>query len=852
MKNVRVALSLASIGLVSCGMLLCQTDSAPIKYLNPDLSPEERAADLITRMTLEEKISQMQNAAPAIPRLKIPAYDWWNEALHGDARAGLATVFPQAIGLAASFDVDLEHRIASAISTEARAKYNDAQRHDNHQRYYGLTFWSPNINIFRDPRWGRGQETFGEDPYLTSEMGLAFIKGLQGDDPHYFKTIATSKHFAVHSGPEVSRHQFDARVDQQDLENTYLYAFRKTLSPGGAASVMCAYNSLDGSPACASVLLLQDELRRKFKFNGYVVSDCGAITDVFEGHRFAASMAQAAAQSVKAGTDLTCGHEYSTLAEAVTKGFITEGRIDESVKRLFVARIRLGMFDPPARVPFSNIAMAEVASPAHQQLALEAAGKSIVLLKNAGSILPFATAPQRMAVVGPASDDPDVMLGNYYGTPNHIVTPLAGIERTFAGKSKINWALGSVYATNSTALVPAVNLIAPAGQRGVLAQYFNNTNFEGIPALTRVEERGYFVYEMHNAALMRAVPQPTFSVRWDTNLIVTQSGDYELGLARQECDSCIGSDTFKLTVDGKELINKKQRAAGGYQTFRTKLHLDAGQKHALRVEYSQQQAGSGVELVWTPPADALLREAVEAVKNSDVAVVCMGLNSRLEGEESPMEIPGFAHGDRTNIDVPEPQAKLLKALLDTGKPTVVVLVNGSALAVNLAAERAQAIVESWYGGQDGGAAIARTLSGENNPAGRLPVTFYASTDQLPDFSDYSMKGRTYRYFTGKPLYQFGYGLRYSNLKVAKGGAQVMVSASVTNTSKRAGEEVVQVYADNPAVPNPELEAFQRLRIGPGETRLVQFSLDQAELHGISISMGGGQPDSGSLKASLPK
>jgi beta-glucosidase len=857
MKNVYMAIGFAAVCLVSCISLAGQSDSAPIKYLNPDLSPEERAADLVARMTLPEKISQMQNGAPAIPRLKIAAYDWWNEALHGDARAGLATVFPQAIGLAATFDVDLEHRIASAISTEARAKYNDAQRHDNHQRYYGLTFWSPNINIFRDPRWGRGQETYGEDPYLTSEMGLAFIKGMQGDDPHYFKTIATSKHFAVHSGPEVSRHQFDARVDEQDLDNTYLYAFRKTLSPGGADSVMCAYNSLDGSPACASELLLQDELRKKFKFKGYVVSDCGAITDVFEGHRFAASMAEAAAKSVKAGTDLTCGHEYSTLAEAVQKGFITEARIDESVKRLFVARIRLGMFDPPARVPFSNIAMAEVASPAHQQLALEAAEKSIVLLKNAGGILPFSNAPQRMAVVGPGSDDPDVMLGNYYGTPNHIVSPLAGIGQTFSGKSKIKWALGSVYATNSTALVPAVNLIAPAGQRGVLAQYFNNTNFAGIPALTRVEERGYFVYEMRNAAVMRAVPQPTFSVRWDTNLRPMLSGDYELGLARQECDSCIGSDTFKLTVDGKEAINKTERAAGGYQTFRMKVHLEAGQKYALRVEYSQQQGGSGVELVWTPPAEALLQEAVEAVKSSDVAIVCMGLNSRLEGEESPIEIPGFAHGDRTNIDVPEPQAKLLKAVLDTGKPTVVVLVNGSALAVNLAAERAQAIVESWYGGQDGGAAIARTLAGENNPAGRLPVTFYASTEQLPDFSDYSMKGRTYRYFTGKPLYPFGYGLsysefKYSDLEVGRSGGGVTVSAKVTNTSKRAGEEVVQVYADDAAVPNAELKAFQRVRIGPGETKLVQFNIKQEELHGNSISVGGGQPNSGSLKASLPK
>ena len=847
MKNVLAC-------LVCAGTLFCQTP----KYQDIKLAPEERAADLVSRITLAEKVLQMQNSAPAIPRLGIPSYEWWNEALHGDARAGIATVFPQAIGLAATFDTDLEHRIASAISTEARAKFNDAQKHDNHQRYFGLTFWSPNINIFRDPRWGRGQETYGEDPYLTSEMGLAFIKGLQGDDPHYFKTIATSKHFAVHSGPEVSRHQFDARVSQQDLDHTYLYAFRKTLSSGGAYSVMCAYNSLDGAPACASDFLLKEQLRGKLQFGGYVVSDCGAITDVYQGHKYAPTMAEAAAKSVKAGTDLTCGHEYEALPEAVSKGFITEDELTQSVQRLFVARMRLGLFDPADRVPFSKIDMSEVASPAHQTIALEAAEKSIVLLKNAGKILPLAQAPQDIAVIGPASDDPDVMLGNYYGTPSHIVTPLAGIEQAFKAKSKIHWALGSIYATNSTALVPSSALTAPSGQQGVLAEYFDNPDFKGYPVLTRVEPRGYFVYEMRNTAVVRVVRKPTFSVRWTSTLRAEHDGDYELGLARQECDSCLGTNHWKLSVDGKELINETRRAAGGHQTFRTKLHLEAGKTYELKVGYSQQEGGAGMELVWTPPADTLLEDAVQAAKGSDVAIICMGLNSRLEGEESPIQIPGFAHGDRTDIDVPAPQAALLKAVLDTGKPTVVVLLNGSALAVNLAAEKAQAIVEAWYGGQDGGTAIARTLSGQNNPGGRLPVTFYQSTSQLPEFSDYSMKERTYRYFSGKPMYAFGFGLsysdfEYSDLKVEPGdGGKLAVTVSVKNASKIAGDEVVQVYADTPSVPNPELKAFQRVRIAAGQNQVVRLQIERSELQGEGISVGGGQPDTRSLKASLPK
>jgi beta-glucosidase len=838
-------------------LLTLPADEPGAKYSNASLSPEERAADLVSRLTLEEKVRQMQNSAPAIPRLGVPAYDWWNEGLHGVARAGLATVFPQAIGLAATWDTQLEQRIATVISTEARAKYNDAIRHNNHGRYYGLTFWSPNINIFRDPRWGRGQETFGEDPYLTSEMALAFIHGMQGDDPKYFKTIATAKHFAVHSGPEVSRHEFDAHVSKEDLEDTYLYAFQKSLSAGGAYSVMCAYNRLEGSPACASDLLLKDKLRGEWKFPGYVVSDCGAISDIFNGHHVAASMAQASALAVKAGTDLTCGSEYLSLVEAVQKGLIEEDQINQSLRRLFVARFRLGLFDPPANVPYSNIGTDQIASTDHEKLALEAAEKSIVLLKNDNHLLPLTRPPAHIAVIGPASDDPDVMLGNYYGTPRHLITPLAGIQDKFGGRSQIRWALGSVYANSSTALIPQSALTTAPGENGVLAEYFTNEDLGGEPVLKRIEPRGYFVWAMNDASVMKALPNPTFAVRWSFALHVPVAGEYEVGLGRQECDSCLGRNTWRLTLDGEKLVDESRRAAGGHLALTRKIHLDAGRPYQARVEYVQHEGGSGVELVWAPPPDATLAEAVETAQQSDLAILCIGLNSRLEGEESPIQIPGFAHGDRTNIDLPEPQEKLLNAVLDTGKPVVVVLLNGSALAVNTANKRAAAMLEAWYGGQEGGSAIANTLAGDNNPAGRLPVTFYQSSEQLPDFSDYSLKGRTYRFFDGKPLFPFGYGLSYSTFEYSKLKVEKMpdgklsVSVRVRNTSQIAGDEVTQLYAGS-AGGAPWLKGFQRVHFAPGQSTDLHWTLAPSEVHGNIVTVSGTQPrDSHGVQAEIP-
>jgi beta-glucosidase len=829
-----------------------QGDRSKPKYQDYTASPEDRAADLVSRMTLEEKVGQMLNSAPAIPRLGIPAYDWWNEALHGVARAGLATVFPQAIGLAATWDTNLESRIADAISTEARAKYNDAIKHDNHGRYYGLTFWSPNINIFRDPRWGRGQETFGEDPYLTSRIAIAFIKAMQGSDPHYFKTIATSKHFAVHSGPESSRHEFDVKPSQHDLDETYLYAFKETLTEGGADSVMCAYNALNGASACASKFLLEDKLRKEWGFKGYVVSDCGAVGDIYRGHHEADSMSEASAKAVKNGTDLDCGTEYKSLAEAVKKGYIQEAEINRSVERLFVARFRLGMFDPAERVPFSKIGMDQVQSPAHQKLALEAAEKSLVLLKNEHQTLPLAKTPKRIAVVGPGADDPDVLLGNYNGIPSHVVTPLEGIEQKFGRQARVRFALGSTYVDSSTALIPT-NVLTPdngrKGERGLLAEYFSNDNLSGKPQVSRVEKRGYFIWDMEDPAIVKAVPRRSFSLRWSGSVQVNQTGDYQLGVARVECHSCGRTDSAQLFLDDQVLVNDTQQVRESMRANSASAHLEAGKPYKLRVEYKGTGGGGGLELVWKPPAEAALNDALDVVKESDLAIACIGLNSRLEGEESRIEIPGFSGGDRTTIDLPESQQKLLKAVLDTGKPTIVVLLNGSALALQTAKERAQAILEAWYPGQEGGTAIANVLAGTTNPAGRLPVTFYESVDQLPPFTDYSMKNRTYRYFSGRPLYPFGYGLSYSafqysdlSVKPANASGEIEVTATVRNQSARDGDEVAQLYLTQAEDAEPVLRGFERLHLARGERKIVRFAVKEEDAKKRAyVSVGGGQP-----------
>jgi beta-glucosidase len=814
-------------------------------------------------MTLEEKVLQMQSTAPAIPRLRVPAYVWWNEALHGVVQ-GRATVFPQAIGLAATWDTSLMHRVADIISTEARAKYNDALVHPGETitatlpgRTAGLTYWSPNINIFRDPRWGRGQETYGEDPYLTGRMGVAFVTGMQGDDPHYLKVVSTPKHYAVHSGPEPQRHAFDARVSEYDKVHTYLEAFRAAVMEGKADSIMCAYNSVDGTPDCASTDLLQKRLREQWGFQGYVVSDCDAVSNIYKNHKFTSTLGAAAVAAVKAGTDLTCGGEYRTLVGEVKAGNITEAEINRSAERLFVARIRLGMFDPPERVPFSRIPISENDSKEHRQLAFNAERAAIVLLKNEGGLLPLSPAVKSIAVIGPSAADPVAVLGSYNGISSKQVTPLEGIERQFSA-AKVRYALGATYTSSSAALVSSTVLTPPDGTgQGVQAEYFDNPDFNGQPKLRRREPRVYFDMSMEDPAIVAAVGSGKYSARWTGTLTPPATGDYNL-TARTGFWNRAGK--VRLFLDDKEVEqggassgNRGPRMPSGLgRNVQAQVRLEGGSKYAVKVEYQQTEPGGSAELLWIPSAGALLAEAEKIVKDSDVAIVFVGLNSRLEGEEMRgLNIPGFLGGDRTSIDLPEPQEKLVEAAVATGKPVIVVLTSGSAIGANYAAEHAAALLEAWYGGEEAGTAIAETLAGVNNPAGRLPVTFYKSVDQLPPFTDYAMKGRTYRYFKGDPLFGFGFGLSYSSFQYSGLSARRTpngseVRATVKNTSDRDGDEVVQLYVSGGSgeeAPIRSLRGFQRIHLRAGESREVTFAVASDDLPqaGAEISVGGGQP-----------
>ena len=778
-------------------------------------------------MTLEEKVSQMMNAAPAIERLGIPAYDWWNEALHGVARAGYATVFPQAIGLAATWDTKLMHDVADVISTEARAKHHEFIRNNQHARYQGLTFWSPNINIFRDPRWGRGQETYGEDPYLTARLGVEFVRGLQGNDPRYFKVIATPKHYAVHSGPEPERHAFDAVASERDLRETYLPAFRATILEGKADSVMCAYNRTNGEPCCANKKLMTDILRGEWKFNGYVVSDCGAIYDIWKFHKFVPTEMEASVLGVRAGTDLTCGTEYPTLVQAVKQGLISESEIDTAVKRLMTARFRLGMFDPPEMVPYARIPFSQNDTPEHRQLARKTARESIVLLKNANHTLPLKKDLKSIAVIGPNADVPEVLWGNYNGYPSVITTPLAGIKNAVSANTKVVYAPGSTLAGESLIPVPTSALTTNGAEPGMKAEYFNNRELRGPAATVRTDARIDFNWGRYKPA--PELSENNFSVRWTGKLKAPESGNYTLGFT--------ADDGARLYVDGKLLIDAW--AGNPKRTVTTEITLEAGRSYDLRMEYFQTNREAVAKLVWSYPklADRMIEEAVQATRQSDASVLVLGISAGLEGEEMPVAVEGFRGGDRTDIALPKPQEALLKAVVAVGRPVVVVLLSGSALAVNWANENASAILTAWYPGGEGGAAIADVLFGDYNPAGRLPVTFYKSVDQLPPFTDYSMQGRTYRYFKGEPLYPFGYGLSYtkfvySNLR-SKMGDTVKVSVDVTNAGDREGDEVVQLYLTDVAasapVPIRTLVGFERISLRPREKRTMTFTITPRQM-----------------------
>src|SRR5208337_4683746 len=863
----------ALLGLSAAGALWAQ-DTAKPAYMDPNLPAEQRAADLVKRMTLEEKASQLVNQARAIPRLGVPAYDWWSEALHGVATNG-TTEFPEPIALAATFDPKGIHQMAVDIGTEARVvQAQSVDTNGNSVIFHGLDFWAPNINIFRDPRWGRGQETYGEDPFLTARMGVAFVTGMQGDDPRYYRVISTPKHYAVHSGPEPTRHSADVPVSKHDELDTYLAAFRATVTEAKAGSVMCAYNGINGQPACANEFLLEDQLRGKWDFKGYVVSDCGAVRDIANGHHFVPNEEQAAAISLTRGMDNECidfrakvtdDHDYKPYLDAVKDGYLKESAIDTALVRLFTARVKLGLFDPPQMVPYTKIAASELDSAEHRALALQLANESMVLLKNDG-VLPLKTSGAKILVVGPLAEQTRVLLGNYNGIPTHTVSILDGLKQEFAGDT-IQFMQGTGFLSKQTQPVPNA-LLTTDGQPGARATYlkqdiedianFNSAKSGGTAALaTRVEPGIDIAAQPLPAAAANADP---LTVRWETTLAPSESGDYNLGV---ETDGF-----FRMFLDGKLVTIANY--PHGVETLTGKAHLEAGKTYKLEVEYQPTaNAAPHLKLMWGKMDRGIDPAAVAAAQNADIVVAVAGITSELEGEEMNVNEPGFKGGDRTSIDLPEPEEKLLEALSATGKPMVVVLTNGSALGVNWANAHANAILDAWYPGEEGGTAVAQTLSGRNNPAGRLPVTFYKDVSQLPPFEDYSMKGRTYRYFTGTPLYPFGYGLSYTKFSYSKlavpsgaieAGKPVTVEATVTNTGTRAGDEVAQLYLAFPAVPGAPLRAlrgFERVHLEPGASQIVHFELKPRDLSMVTdagkpmvaegaytVSVGGGQPGTG--------
>ncbi len=838
-------------------------------YLDPSQPTSARVDDLVRQMTLEEKASQLVNQARAIPRLQVPAYDWWSEALHGVANAGTATVFPEPIGLAATFDDSLIHQMAIVIGTEARAKHNQAVKAGRRDIMEGLDFWSPNINIFRDPRWGRGQETYGEDPFLTGRMGVAFVTGLQGDDPKYFRVISTPKHFAVHSGPETSRHMIDVHVSKHDMEDTYLPAFRAAITEGKAESIMCAYNRVNGEPACANKFLLQDQLRGAWKFNGYVVSDCDAVVDIYDGHRFVKSQAEAAAVSLKKGMDNECAdfftiakdsHDYQPYVDAVKQGLLTETDLDVALKRLFTARMRLGMFDPPDKVPYAQTPESEIDSAPHRALALKIARESMVLLKNDG-VLPLSESAKKILVVGPLAESVEVLHGNYAGTASHAVTALEGIKKQFSA-AQVTYVAGTNFLRRE-AVVPTSALSTEDGKPGLKGEYFAESDFSGSPQVVRVDP--YVDLQLSHPDT-HALPSPSgmndFSVRWTGFLTPAESGTYQVGL--------MGS-MQRLWLDGKLIVD--DAILHDPNPHMETLQLTKGQCYKVKIEYLA--GGRRTKLIWLPIIANPSFEAASAARQADVVVAVVGITSRLEGEEMKVDVPGFKGGDRTSLGLPADEEALLGALKGAGKPLVVVLMNGSALAVNWANDHANAILEAWYSGEEGGTAIAETLAGANNPAGRLPVTFYKGVEQLPPFEDYSMKNRTYRYFEGQPLYSFGHGLtyskfEYSNLKLSHpeldAGSPLGIDVDVRNASgRRVGDEVVELYLSFPKLPGAPLRAlrsFTRVPVGAGDVRHVKLTLQPRDLSYVNeagdrmisagdytITTGGGQPGTGAPQAS---
>jgi len=818
-------------------IVLFALSSAPVfaqeptpAYLDPARPQAARIQDLISRMTLEEKASMMQNTTPGVARLGIPKYDWWSEALHGVANTGTATVFPQAIGLAAMWDESLHHEIAQVVGLEGRAKFNSyVGTPEEGTVFHGLTFWSPNINIFRDPRWGRGQETYGEDPFLTSRLGVAFVRGLQGDNPDYLQAAACEKHFAVHSGPEPLRHKFDVAPSAADLHETYLPAFEALVREGHVEIVMTAYNSLYGTP-CSISPLLYSQLE-KWGFNGHVTSDCGSVGDLIHSYKRAADAAEAEALVLKAGMDVTCGGEAPGIVQAVKRGLIAETVVDKRLAALLRTMFRLGFFDPKDRVPYNRIKPSENDTPEHSALALRAAREAMVLLKNDGLLPLQKGALHRVAVIGPSASAVPALVGNYNGSPSKPVTILDGLKAALEPGVQVDYAHGCEYAARPDIVRPIPNI----WYRG---EYFANRELSGEPAAKRTERPLSFDYctcRPDRNHLPPGVPEKDISVRWSGEMLTTLGGDYELMVR--------GRGGFRLKLGGETVIDSwtpNPGEAGWERHVSVTRSLPDNTSIPIVLEYAQGDGAMMISLEWkTPDVRVGEADALAKAKNADVIVYVGGISAQLEGEEMTVDYEGFAGGDRLRIELPALQQELLEKLHATGKPIVFVNLSGSAIALPWADEHLNAILQAWYPGQAGGTAVADVLLGNYNPAGRLPLTFYRATEDLPDFKDYAMAGRTYRYFAGKPLYAFGHGLSYTkfdytHLRVmpAANGA-LAVTVDVTNTGARDGDEVVQLYATPPAASHPRehraLCGFDRVHLKAGETRTISVTVPATAL-----------------------
>lgn len=802
-------------------------------YKNSSLSPERRATSLLEQLTLEEKVSLMTDVSKPVERLGIRPYNWWNEALHGVARAGLATVFPQPIGMAASFDTDAVHDVFEAVSDEARAKNTFYVSQGSYERYQGLTMWTPTVNIFRDPRWGRGIETYGEDPYLAGRMGVMVVKGLQGpDNEKYDKLHACAKHFAVHSGPEWNRHSFNAEnIHLRDLYETYLPAFEALVKEGNVKEVMCAYNRFEGDPCCGSNRLLMEILREEWGFDGVVVADCGAIADFYNdrGHHTHADAASGSAAAVLSGTDLDCGSSYMALIESVQKGLIAESDIDTSIHRLLKARFALGEMDELDKGSWSKIPFSVVASARHDSLALDIARKSMTLLQNKDHLLPLKRGGMTIAVMGPNANDSIMQWGNYNGTPPRTVTILEGIRSMMAPDDRLIYEQGCSW-VERTLLRSVFDQCRSAGAQGFTAHYWNNPDREGEP-VTSTQVTTPFRFCTSGATVFApGVNLTDFSATYSSVFTPVQSGEvvfelYSYGKGR-------------IRIDGNEVKGFTNRHGGRETTYAMKVV--AGQKYTIEIDFEYVRSDALLNFDLGFKEDVDIKKSVDRVRDADIIVFVGGISPSLEGEEMGVDLPGFKRGDRTDIQLPDVQRELIDALYRAGKKMILVNCSGSPIALEPEIQKCDAILQAWYPGQQGGTAVAEVLFGDYNPAGRLPVTFYKDIAQIPDFEEYDMAGRTYRYMKAAPLFSFGYGLSYTtftygkattdNKKIAP-GQSLKLTVPVTNSGERDGDEVVQVYMrkqDDPGGPVKTLRSFRRVHILAGETIDVAFELAEKE------------------------